>query len=67
VGVILHHILKLAEKYKVFSSFFAFGSGTDFSFTPLLVGKLPVVYGKKSKLEPAMYTAPQMSYTIVGP
>jgi len=34
--------------FKVFSSFIAFGSGTDFGFTSLLMGMLPVVYGKKS-------------------
>jgi len=47
--------------FKVFSSFIVFGSGTDFGFTSLLVGKLPVDYGKKSMLEPAIYPAPQCS------
>jgi Tubulin len=36
--------------FKVFSSFIAFGGGSDLGFTSLLVGKLPVDYGKKSKL-----------------
>jgi hypothetical protein len=31
------------------------------------VGKLPVDYRKKSKLEPAMYPAPQMSCAVVEP
>jgi len=53
--------------FKVFSSFIAFGSGTDFGFTSLLMGKLPVDYGKKSKLQPAMYPAPQMSCAVVVP
>jgi tubulin alpha len=68
--VVLHHVVKLADStlaFKVFSSFIAFGSGTDFGFTSLLVGKVPVDYGKKGKLEPTMYPAPQMSCAVVEP
>ena len=43
-----------------FLVFHAFGGGTGSGFTSLLMDKLSADYGKKSKLEFAIYPAPQV-------
>ena len=44
----------------VFFFFFSFGGGTGSGFTSLLMERLSVDYGKKSKLEFAVYPAPHV-------
>ncbi len=44
-----------------FLIFHSFGGGTGSGFTSLLMERLSVDYGKKSKLEFAVYPAPQVS------
>ena len=46
-----------------FLVFHSFGGGTGSGFTSLLLERLSVDYGKKSKLEFAIYPAPQVSTT----
>ena len=49
-----------------FLIFHSFGGGTGSGFSSLLMERLSVEYGKKSKLEFAVYPAPKIS-TAVGP
>ncbi len=48
-----------------FLIFHSFGGGTGSGFTSLLMERLSVDYGKKSKLEFAVYPAPQVRWNIV--
>jgi len=50
-----------------FLLFHSFGGGTGSGFTSLLMERLAIDYGKKSKLEFAVYPAPQMSSAVVEP
>ena len=50
-----------------FLIFHSFGGGTGSGFTSLLMEKLSVDYGKKCKLEFAIYPAPQISTAVVEP
>jgi hypothetical protein len=45
-----------------FLIFHSFGGGTGSGFTSLLMERLSVDYGKKSKLEFAVYPAPQVRW-----
>jgi tubulin alpha len=57
-------IRKLADQctgLQGFLIFHSFGGGTGSGFTSLLMERLSVDYGKKSKLEFAIYPAPQVS------
>jgi len=47
--------------------FHSFGGGTGSGFTSLLMENLSVDYGKKSKLEFAIYPAPQVATAVVEP
>uniref|UniRef100_A0A8C0WEQ0 Tubulin alpha chain n=1 Tax=Castor canadensis TaxID=51338 RepID=A0A8C0WEQ0_CASCN len=47
--------------------FHSFGGGTGSGFTSLLMERLSVDYGKKSKLEFSVYLAPQVSTAVVEP
>jgi tubulin alpha len=47
-----------------FLIFHSFGGGTGSGFTSLLMERLSVDYGKKSKLEFAIYPAPQVCITF---
>jgi len=47
--------------------FHSFGGGTGSGFTSLLMERLSVDYGKKSKLEFSVYPAPQISSAVVEP
>merc|ERR1711955_91414 len=64
VDLVLDRIRKLADNctgLQGFLIFHSFGGGTGSGFTSLLMERLSVDYGKKSKLEFAVYTAPQVS------
>uniref|UniRef100_A0A674PCW1 Tubulin alpha chain n=1 Tax=Takifugu rubripes TaxID=31033 RepID=A0A674PCW1_TAKRU len=50
-----------------FLVFHSFGGGTGSGFTSLLMERLSVDYGKKSKLEFSVYPAPQVSTAVVEP
>ncbi|CAL8068894.1 unnamed protein product [Calicophoron daubneyi] len=50
-----------------FLVFHSFGGGTGSGFTSLLMERLNIEYGKKSKLEFAVYPAPQVSTAVVEP
>jgi len=50
-----------------FFVFHSFGGGTGSGFGALLLERLSTDYGKKSKLEFAVYPAPRMSSSVVEP
>ena len=50
-----------------FLVFRSFGGGTGSGFTSLLLDRLSVEFGKKSKLEFSVYPAPQISTAVVEP
>ena len=68
VDLVLDRIRKLADQctgLQGFLIFHSFGGGTGSGFTSLLMERLSVDYGKKSKLEFAIYPAPQVSKLII--
>ncbi|CAG2218390.1 TUBA [Mytilus edulis] len=70
VDMVLDKIRKLADQctgLQGFLIFHSFGGGTGSGFTSLLMERLSVDYGKKSKLEFAVYPAPQISTAVVEP
>nr|CAD7447037.1 unnamed protein product [Timema bartmani] len=70
VDLVLDRIRKLADQctgMQGFLIFHSFGGGTGSGFTSLLMERLSVDYGKKSKLEFAIYPAPQVSTAVVEP
>jgi hypothetical protein len=63
VDIVLDRIRKLADQctgLQGFLIFHSFGGGTGSGFTSLLMERLSVDYGKKSKLEFCIYPAPQV-------
>ena len=63
VDLVLDRIRKLADQcsgLQGFLIFHAFGGGTGSGFASLLMERLSVDYGKKSKLEFAIYPSPQV-------
>merc|ERR1712201_27363 len=50
-----------------FLIFHSFGGGTGSGFTSLLMERLSVDYGKRSKLEFSIYPAPQVATAVVEP
>ena len=63
VDIVLDRIRKLSDQctgLQGFLIFHSFGGGTGSGFTSLLMERLSVDYGKKSKLEFAVYPAPQV-------
>ena len=63
IDLCLDRIRKLADQctgLQGFLVFHSFGGGTGSGFTSLLLERLSVDYGKKSKLEFAIYPAPQV-------
>ena len=65
VDSVLDRIRKLSDQctgLQGFLIFHSFGGGTGSGFTSLLMERLSVDYGKKSKLEFAVYPAPQVNY-----
>merc|ERR1711879_1100530 len=70
VDLVLDRIRKLVDSctgLQGFLVFHSFGGGTGSGFTSLLMERLSVDYGKKSKLEFAVYPAPQISTAVVEP
>ena len=70
VDLVLDRIRRLADNctgLQGFLIFHSFGGGTGSGFTSLLMERLSVDYGKKSKLEFAIYPAPQVSTAVVEP
>ncbi|EPQ14625.1 Peripherin [Myotis brandtii] len=62
IDLVLDRIRKLADQctgLQGFLVFHSFGGGTGSGFTSLLMERLSVDYGKKSKLEFSIYPAPQ--------
>ena len=63
IDQVLDRIRKLADQctgLQGFLLFHSFGGGTGSGFTSLLMERLSVDYGKKSKLEFSVYPAPQV-------
>ncbi|KAL0625841.1 Tubulin alpha-3 chain [Plecturocebus cupreus] len=70
VDLVLDRIRKLADLCTGLQGFLVFhslGGGTGSGFASLLMERLSVDYGKKSKLEFAIYPAPQVSTAVVEP
>ncbi|KAM9469521.1 tubulin alpha chain-like [Clarias gariepinus] len=70
IDLVLDSIHKMADQctgLQGFLVFHSFGGGTGSGFTSLLLERLSVDYGKKSKLEFAVYPAPQVSTAVVEP
>jgi len=67
---VLDRVRKLADNctgLQGFLVFHSFGGGTGSGFGALLMERLSVDYGKKSKLEFSVYPAPQVSTAVVEP
>lgn len=63
IDLVLDRVRRLADActgLQGFLIFHSFGGGTGSGFTSLLMERLSVDYGKKSKLEFAIYPAPQV-------
>uniref|UniRef100_A0AC35U8U5 Tubulin alpha chain n=1 Tax=Rhabditophanes sp. KR3021 TaxID=114890 RepID=A0AC35U8U5_9BILA len=70
IDLTMSRINKIAENctsIQGFLIFHSFGGGTGSGFTSLLMERLSVDYGKKSKLEFSVYPAPQISTAVVEP
>merc|ERR1712083_846360 len=70
VDLVLDRIRKLADActgLQGFLLFHSFGGGTGSGFASLLMERLSVDYGKKSKLEFSVYPAPQVATAVVEP
>ncbi|KAI5609112.1 tubulin alpha-1C chain, partial [Silurus asotus] len=70
IDLVLDRIRKLADQctgLQGFLIFHSFGGGTGSGFTSLLMERMSVDYGKKSKLEFSIYPAPQVSTAVVEP
>ncbi|KAF5280468.1 hypothetical protein FQR65_LT03277 [Abscondita terminalis] len=68
--VVLDRIRKLTDQCSGLQGFFlfhSFGGGTGSGFTSLLMEHLSADYEKKTKLEVAIYPAPQISTAVVEP
>ncbi|KAF1376096.1 hypothetical protein PFLUV_G00227070 [Perca fluviatilis] len=70
IDLVLNRIRKLADQctgLQGFLVFHSFGGGTGSGFISLLMERLSVDYGKKSKLEFSVYPALQVSTAVVEP
>ena len=70
VDQVVDRVRKLTENcggLQGFLVFHSFGGGTGSGFASLLMERLSVDYGKKSKLEFSIYPAPQISTAVVEP
>jgi tubulin alpha len=63
----LRRLSDLCSGLQGFLIFHSFGGGTGSGFTSLLMERLSVEYGKKAKLEFAVYPAPHISTAVVEP
>jgi tubulin alpha len=69
IETVLDRLRKLADQctgLQGFLVFHSFGGGTGSGFTSLLMERLSVEYGKKSKLQFSVYPAPQVHKTIIA-
>ncbi|XP_078001444.1 tubulin alpha-3 chain-like [Glandiceps talaboti] len=70
VDLVSDRIRKLADQctgLQGFLVFHSFGGGTGSGFTSLLLERLSIDYGKKSKLAFAVYPSPQTATSVVEP
>ncbi|CAH1783612.1 unnamed protein product [Owenia fusiformis] len=70
IDLVMDRIRKMSDLctgLQGFLVFHSFGGGTGSGFASLLMERLSVDYGKKSKLEFAVYPAPQVSTAVVEP
>ncbi|KAF5401091.1 Tubulin alpha chain [Paragonimus heterotremus] len=70
IDQVMDRIRKLADQCAGLQGFLIFhslGSGTGSGFTSLLMERLSVDYGKKAKLEFAVYPAPHIATAVVEP
>merc|ERR1711993_157535 len=70
VDLVLDRVRKLADNctgLQGFLVFHSFGGGTGSGFTSLLMERLSVDYGKKSKLEFTVWACPQVATAVVEP
>ncbi|XP_074499453.1 tubulin alpha chain-like [Sebastes fasciatus] len=70
IDQVLDRVRKLSDQctgLQGFLVFRSFGGGTGSGFTSLLMERLSVDYGKKTKLEFSIYPAPQVSTAVVEP
>ena len=70
IDPVLDRIRRIADNcsgLQGFLIFHSFGGGTGSGFTSLLMERLSVDFGKKSKLEFSVYPAPQVSTAVVEP
>ena len=70
IEVVVNEIRKMADNcagLQGFLVFHSFGGGTGSGFASLLMERLSVDYGKKSKLGFSIYPAPQVATAIVEP
>ena len=70
VDQVMDRLRKLSDKCEGLQGFLvfrSFGGGTGSGFASLVMERLTVDYGKKSKLEFSVYPAPQISTAVVEP
>ncbi|KER19036.1 hypothetical protein T265_12043 [Opisthorchis viverrini] len=70
IDQVMDRIRKLSDQcqgLQGFLVFHSFGGGTGSGFTSLLMERLSVDYGKKAKLEFAVYPAPHIATAVVEP
>lgn len=70
IDLVLDKIRKMSDQcagLQGFLVFHSFGGGTGSGFSSLLMERLSIDYGKKSKLEFAIYPAPQICTAVVEP
>uniref|UniRef100_A0A8C5DEX5 Tubulin alpha chain n=1 Tax=Gouania willdenowi TaxID=441366 RepID=A0A8C5DEX5_GOUWI len=70
IELVMDRTRKMADQctgLQGFLIYHSFGGGTGSGFTSLLMERLSVDYGKKAKLEFAVYPSPQISTAVVEP
>ena len=70
IDTVVERVRKLSDAcvgLQGFLVFHSFGGGTGSGFGALLLERLSIDYGKKSKLEFAVYPAPEMATSVVEP
>ncbi|THH31299.1 hypothetical protein EUX98_g2872 [Antrodiella citrinella] len=70
IDPVMDRVRRLADACNGLQGFFvfhSFGGGTGSGFGALLLERLSMDYGKKSKLEFCVYPAPQLSSSVVEP
>jgi len=70
IDLVLDRIRKLADQctgLQGFMIFHSFGGGTGSGFGSLLLNRISIDYGKKTKIEFAVYPSPQISCVVVEP